>query len=58
MSAFEAAVGHERLGDYLLHAPVFCKLAAALYGDKSDDLQYHCRAALRPAKIKAKNSPG
>jgi hypothetical protein len=24
----------------------FCKLAAVLYGDKSSDLQYHCRSAL------------
>ena len=37
---------------------VFCKLAAVLYGDKSEDLQYHCRAALSQAKIRAKNSPG
>lgn len=36
----------------------FCKLAAVLYGDKSDDLQHHCRAALRQAQIRAKNSPG
>jgi hypothetical protein len=37
---------------------VFCKLAAVLYGDKGADLQYHCRAALRQARIRAKNSPG
>ena len=36
----------------------FCKLAAALYGDKGDDLQYHCRTALGRAQIRAKNSPG
>jgi hypothetical protein len=36
----------------------FCKLAAVLYGDKSDDLQHHCRAALSQAQIRAKNSPG
>lgn len=36
----------------------FCKLAAVLYGDPSDHLQYHCRAALRQAQIQAKNSPG
>ncbi len=36
----------------------FCKLAAALYGDKSDDFQYHCRTALGRAQIQAKNSPG
>jgi hypothetical protein len=36
----------------------FCKLAAVLYGDKTVDLQHHCRAALRPARIQAKNSPG
>jgi len=36
----------------------FCKLAAALYGDKSDDLQYHCRTALGRAQIRAKNNPG
>ena len=27
----------------------FCKLAAVLYGDQSDDLQYHCRSALSQA---------
>ena len=36
----------------------FCKLAAVLYGNKSDDLQYHCRTALGQAQIQAKNSPG
>jgi hypothetical protein len=36
----------------------FCKLAAVLYGDKNDDLQHHCRAALSQAQIRAKNSPG
>ena len=36
----------------------FCTLAAVLYGDKSDNLQHHCRAALRQAQIQAKNSPG
>ena len=36
----------------------FCKLAAALYGDKSDDLQYHCRTVLGRAQIQVKNSPG
>jgi hypothetical protein len=36
----------------------FCKLAAVLYGDKTADLQHHCRAALRPAQIQVKNSPG
>ena len=36
----------------------FCKLAAVLYGDQSDDLQYHCRTALGQAKIQVKNSPG
>ncbi len=36
----------------------FCKLAAVLYGDKGDDLQHHCRAALSQAQIQAKNSPG
>jgi hypothetical protein len=36
----------------------FCKLASVLYGDKSDDLQHHCRAALSQAQIRAKNSPG
>ena len=25
---------------------IFCKLAAVLYGDKSADLQHHCRAVL------------
>jgi hypothetical protein len=28
----------------------FCQLAAVLYGDKSADLQHHCRAALRTAE--------
>jgi hypothetical protein len=36
----------------------FCKLAAVLYGDRSDDLQYHCRTALGQAQIQVKNSPG
>lgn len=36
----------------------FCKLASVLYGDKSDDLQHHCRAALSQAQIRVKNSPG
>ena len=36
----------------------FCKLAAVLYGDKSVDLQHHCRAELRRAQIRNKNSPG
>ena len=36
----------------------FCKLAAVLYGDQSDDLQYHCRTALGQAQIQVKNSPG
>jgi hypothetical protein len=37
---------------------VFCKLAAVLYGDQSDDLQYQCRTVLGRAQIQAKNSPG
>jgi hypothetical protein len=36
----------------------FCKLAAVLYGNQSDDLQHHCRTALGQAQIQAKNSPG
>ena len=36
----------------------FCKLAPVMYGDKSEDLQYHCRAALSPVQIQAKNSSG
>jgi hypothetical protein len=36
----------------------FCKLAAVLYGDQSDDLQHHCRTALGQAQIQVKNSPG
>ena len=36
----------------------FCKLAAVLYGDKSADLQHHCRAVLSRAQIRVKNSPG
>jgi hypothetical protein len=36
----------------------FCKLAAMLYGDKSADLQHHCRAVLSRAQIRVKNSPG
>ncbi len=28
----------------------FCKLAALLYGDQNNDLQHHCRAALRQAQ--------
>jgi hypothetical protein len=39
-------------------AGTFCKLAAVLYGDKTADLQRHCRQALRPAQIRAKNSSG
>ncbi len=34
----------------------FCKLAAVLYGDKTADLQHHCRAALSQAQIRVKNS--
>ena len=36
----------------------FCKLAAALYGDTSADLQHHCQAALNRAQIRTKNSSG
>jgi hypothetical protein len=36
----------------------FCKLAAVLYGDKTADLQHHCREALRQAQIRVKNSSG
>jgi hypothetical protein len=37
---------------------VFCKLAAVLYGDKSADLQHHCRSALGRAQMRSNNSPG
>jgi hypothetical protein len=36
----------------------FCKLAAVLYGDKTADLQHHCREALSQAQIRVKNSSG
>ena len=36
----------------------FCKLAAVLYGNKTSDLQHHCRKALRQAQIRVKNSSG
>jgi hypothetical protein len=36
----------------------FCKLAAVLYGDKTADLQHHCREALGQAQLRVKNSPG
>jgi len=36
----------------------FCKLAAVLYGDKTADLQHHCREALRQAQIRVKNRSG
>jgi hypothetical protein len=35
----------------------FCKLAAVLYGDKTDNLQYHCRTALRQRKSGLKIVP-
>ena len=59
--AAEAALGLLKTHDIdptTTKTGVFCKLAAVLYGDKSEDLQYHCRAALSQAKIRAKNSPG
>jgi hypothetical protein len=59
--AAEAALGLLKMHDIdptTTKAGIFCKLAAVLYGDKSEDLQYHCRAALSEAKIRAKNSPG
>jgi hypothetical protein len=39
-------------------AGAFCKLAAVLYGNKTADLQHHCRKALRRAQIRVKNSSG
>lgn len=36
----------------------FCKLASVLYGDRSADLQHHCRVVLSQAQIRIKNSPG
>jgi hypothetical protein len=59
--AAEAALGLLKMHDMdptTTKAGIFCKLAAVLYGDKSEDLQYHCRAALSQAQIGAKNSPG
>ena len=47
-----------KIGPTTTKTGAFCKLAAVLYGDKSDNLQYQCRAALRQAQIRAKNSPG
>jgi hypothetical protein len=58
--AAEAALGLLKAHDIdptTTKAGAFCKLAAVVYGDPSDDLQYHCRAALR-AQIRVKNSPG
>jgi hypothetical protein len=39
-------------------ASAFYKLAAVLYGNKTADLQHHCRKALRQAQIRVKNSSG
>jgi hypothetical protein len=39
-------------------AGAFCKLAAVLYGNKTADLQHHCRKTLRQAQIRVKNSSG
>jgi hypothetical protein len=39
-------------------AGAFCKLAAVLYGDRSADLQHHCRAVLSRAQIRVKKSSG
>jgi hypothetical protein len=39
-------------------AGAFCKLAAVMYGDKTADLQHHCREVLRQAQIRVKNSSG
>jgi hypothetical protein len=36
----------------------FCKLAAVLHGDRRANLQHHCRAVLKRAKIQVENSPG
>ncbi len=59
--AAEAALGLLKMHDIdptTTKTGVFCKLAAVLYGDKSADLQHHCRAALSRAQIRATNRSG
>jgi hypothetical protein len=59
--AAEAALGLLKAHDIdptTTKTGAFCMLAAALYGDKSADLQRHCREAASRAKIRTKNSPG
>jgi hypothetical protein len=59
--AAEAALGLLKAHDIdptTTKTGAFCMLAAALYGDKSADLQRHCREAASRAQIRTKNSPG
>jgi hypothetical protein len=45
-AAFHLIKMHD-IGPTTTKTGAFCKLAAVLYGDKTADLQHHCREALR-----------